>query len=53
MINGNNLRSKFDAQGKVISTDICFGSSETPASDECLAEQGHRAWSSPIFVYYQ
>jgi hypothetical protein len=53
MINGNNLRSKFDDQGKVISTDICFGSSETAASDECLAELGHRAWSSPIFVYYQ
>ncbi len=53
MINANNLNTQFDNRGNAISTDICFGSYETPASDECLALKGHQAWSSPIFTYYK
>ncbi len=53
MINANNLNTKFDNRGNAISTDICFGSYETPASDECLAPKGHQAWSSPIFTYFK
>ncbi len=53
MINANNLNTQFDDRGNAISTDICYGSYETDASEECLALKGHQAWSSPIFTYYK
>jgi len=49
-VNGANLRVAFDAEGNAISSDPCFGSYRTPASDDCLADVNERAWSSPIFV---
>ncbi len=49
-VNGANLRTEFDAQGKPLSTSPCFGDWRTPLSDDCLAPVQERAWSSPIFV---
>jgi len=51
-INGEYLRTQVDEQGKVISTEPCYGDSRTEFSDNCLAPAQERAWSSPIFVNY-
>ena len=37
-----------DAAGRCLSVDPCMG--DEPASNDCLAEDEQRAWSSPIFV---
>jgi hypothetical protein len=49
-INGANLRTQLDAQGRATSTKPCFGDYRVDAKDECLAPVQERAWSSPIFV---
>jgi len=49
-INGANLRTRFDPQGRALSVDPCFGGRRTPETDDCLAPVQERAWSSPIFV---
>jgi hypothetical protein len=49
-INGANLRTRFDAEGRVLETTPCHGNHRTPADDDCLAMVEERAWSSPIFV---
>jgi hypothetical protein len=53
LVNGHNLRTTFDENGKAIKTDPCYGDYRTPEEDNCLAPVGHRAWSSPIFVDYE
>jgi hypothetical protein len=53
LVNGANLRTKFDDSGNAISVDPCFGDFRTDYTDECLAPEGHRAWSSPIFIDYK
>ena len=49
-INGANLRTGFDAEGRALSVAPCSGGYRTPASDDCLAPVEERAWSSPIYV---
>ncbi len=49
-LNGAQLRTRFDAEGRAISVRPCqVGAGEEPG-DDCLAPVRERAWSSPIFV---
>jgi hypothetical protein len=52
-INGDNLRTQYDENGKAISVHPCFSDNRTDKSDNCLAMEESRAWSSPIFVNYR
>jgi hypothetical protein len=49
-INGANLRTELDADGRAVGVNPCSGGYKTPASDDCLAPVQERAWSSPIYV---
>ncbi len=51
-VNAGGLRCERDEQGQCIAVDPCYGDFRTPASDDCLAPNAERAWSSPIFVNY-
>ncbi len=49
-INGAQLRTRFDEQGRAIAVDPCYGNWQTPEDDDCLAPVSERAWSSPIYL---
>jgi hypothetical protein len=52
-VNGANLRCEFDAQGRCVKTNPCYGDVRlTPYEEDCLAPVEERAWSSPIFVNF-
>ena len=52
-INGANLRCEYDADGNCIKVNPCYADFRTAPDDACLADVGHRAWSSPIYVNYK
>jgi hypothetical protein len=49
-INGANLRTEFDPEGRATAVSPCYADERTSATDECLAPVQERAWSSPIYV---
>jgi hypothetical protein len=49
-VNGANLRTEFDAEGRAIKVTPCYGDPRTPTGDDCLAPVAERAWSSPIYI---
>jgi hypothetical protein len=49
-INGANLRTEFDSEGRAVRVNPCSGGYRTPPGDDCLAPVQERAWSSPIYV---
>jgi len=49
-INGDTLRTRFDAEGRAVAVEPCHGSWRTPFDEDCLAPVHERAWSSPIFI---
>lgn len=51
-INAGALRCEYDSDGDCVAVNPCHGDFRTQATDNCLADSEHRAWSSPIFVDY-
>ena len=49
-INGANLHTRFDAEGRAVSVAPCHADERTPSDDDCLAPVQERAWSSPLYV---
>jgi hypothetical protein len=50
VINGKNLRTKFDENGNPVAVTLCYMDTRTNPKDDCLSEVEQRAWSSPIYV---
>jgi len=49
-VNAGGLRCDYDADGRCIDVDPCYGNDRTDPSDDCLSENEEHAWSSPIWV---
>jgi len=52
-INADNLRARYDENGKAIGVRPCYSDNRTDKNDNCLAMEEGRAWSSPIFINYR
>ena len=52
-INADNLRARYDENGKAIGVTPCYSDNRTDKNDNCLAMEEGRAWSSPIFINYR
>jgi Protein of unknown function (DUF3604) len=53
MINAANVRCEYDETGECIAVNPCYGDYRTDESEDCLATEQQRAWSSPIFVSFE
>ena len=53
LVNAGNMRTKFDEDGHPISIDPCYADYREDYEEECLSPEGHRAWSSPIFIDFK
>lgn len=51
-VNAGGVRCEYDEQGICIAVNPCYGDYRTDRSDDCLAPNEERAWSSPIYVDY-
>ncbi|MDG2303559.1 MAG: DUF3604 domain-containing protein [Candidatus Binatia bacterium] len=49
-VNGAQLRCEDRSDGPCREVRPCFGGPPTAYQDDCLADAGERAWSSPIFL---
>ena len=49
-VNAGGLRCTYDAQGECVKVNPCYGDYRTPYTDDCLAPNEERAWSSPIYL---
>jgi hypothetical protein len=49
-VNGGGFRCTYDDAGNCVDVNPCYTDERTAPDDDCLAEIGERAWSSPIFV---
>jgi hypothetical protein len=49
-INGAQLRTRFDVNGRAIDVDPCYAGYLSSMWDDCLAPAEQRAWSSPIYI---
>jgi hypothetical protein len=51
-VNAKALRCERDEAGNCIETRPCYGGYRTPLDDDCLADDEHRAWSSPVYLRF-
>lgn len=51
-VNAAGVRCEYDEAGVCVAVNPCFGDYRTERSDDCLAPNEERAWSSPIYVDY-
>ncbi len=49
-VNGGLMRCEYDADGRCLKVNPCYGDDRTAADDQCFSAVEERAWSSPIFL---
>ncbi len=51
-VNAKALRCERDEAGNCVKARPCYGDYRTPLDEDCLAEDEHRAWSSPVYLRF-
>jgi hypothetical protein len=49
-VNAGGFRCEYDAEGRCVRANPCYGDYRTAFDDDCLTMNEERAWSSPIYV---